>query len=70
MSVLVRYVSQKDSKSVIVYVKGAPEKIVQLCRPETGVCACVCVVCVSMCVCMYVCVYVCVCMYVCVCVCV
>ena len=25
-----------DSKTTLVYVKGAPEKIVELCRPETG----------------------------------
>ena len=37
MSVLVKNLASKDSKTVLVYAKGAPEKIAELCRPETGV---------------------------------
>ncbi|KAL5499439.1 hypothetical protein EMCRGX_G010855 [Ephydatia muelleri] len=35
MSVLVRPVSHDDPKHMTVFVKGAPEKITQLCLPET-----------------------------------
>ena len=38
MSVLVRCLSRDDPKQMTVYVKGAPEKISQLCQQETGRC--------------------------------
>ena len=37
MSVLVKPLPSHDPKLFHVYVKGAPEKIRKLCRPETGV---------------------------------
>ena len=37
MSVLVKSLPSYDPKLFHVYVKGAPEKIRKLCRPETGV---------------------------------
>ena len=37
MSVLVRNLASSDSKMMDVFTKGAPEKIAELCRPETGV---------------------------------
>lgn len=36
MSVLVKKLSSDDTKRVEVYVKGSPEKIHQLCKPESG----------------------------------
>ena len=36
MSVLVKKLPTSDPKQVEVYVKGSPEKIKQLCLPETG----------------------------------
>jgi len=36
MSVLVKKSPSDDAKRIEVYVKGSPEKIHQLCKPESG----------------------------------
>ena len=36
MSVLVKKSPSDDAKQIEVYVKGSPEKIYQLCKPETS----------------------------------